>query len=292
MMDDMLVDDTALGAMKPRWHARMVVVDLDGTLLRSAATFEERDVSERTVRTLRRAHEAGARLVVATARPVSTAWDLVNRMPVDACVYLNGALVDCAPGHSSYDALIGGKTDDMVLRFGFSSQRACEVCAMLLRELPSLRVGIVMNDVRYANFDVSVLWKTQTWRYTDFTDVPHGVADKIIVLPEPDDVARLEQLIPDDFRVGVSEGVMWMLMSPDACKEHAVRVVGERCGVALSDMVAFGDDLIDMAMMREVGWGVAVANANEQVLAMADEVCASNDEDGVAQWLERHYRLS
>ena len=35
-----------------------------------------------------------------------------------------------------------------------------------------MEVGIVMDDVRYTNFDVTKYWKTQTWRYTDFDDVP------------------------------------------------------------------------------------------------------------------------
>ena len=33
-----------------------------------------------------------------------------------------------------------------------------------------------MDDVRYTNFDVTKYWKTQTWRYTDFDDVPDGTA--------------------------------------------------------------------------------------------------------------------
>ena len=38
--------------------------------------------------------------------------------------------------------------------------------------------------------------------------------------------------------------------------------------------------------MSESGRGVAVANANPKVLSVADEICPSNNEDGVAQWIE------
>lgn len=54
----------------------------------------------------------------------------------------------------------------------------------------------------------------------------------------------------------------------------------------LEQTAAFGDDLIDINMMSESGRGVAVANANPKVLSIADEICPSNNEDGVAQWIE------
>lgn len=268
----------------------LIVADLDGTLLHDAPTFEERFISQRTVDTIGRMHEAGYRFAIATARPVSTGYTYAERLPVDAYVYLNGALIDFEPGASDYDLLTSGATptDGHLLRIGFPSSRACEVCRFLLDELPGLKVGIVMDDVRYTNFDVSVYWKTQTWRMTDFTDVPEGVADKIIVFPSPEQWGTLGRLVPQDFEVSISEGSMWMLMNPLANKRQALRTLCERMDVPLSSTVSFGDDLIDIDMLEASGKGVAVANANPKVLDIADEICPSNDEDGVAQWIERH----
>ena len=78
-----------------------------------------------------------------------------------------------------------------------------------------------MDDVRYTNFDVSVYWKTQTWQFTDFTDVPDGIADKIIIFPKSEQWAHLKTLVPPDFDVAISEGSMWMLMNPLANKRQA-----------------------------------------------------------------------
>ena len=162
---------------------RMVVADLDGTLLHDGETFEQRFLSHRSIDAVNRLHDAGVRFAVSTARPVSTAKVIIDRLPVDACVYLNGALIDFEPAHSSYDQLTGKNPvgDADLLKVGFSSERACAVCLMLLEEFPNMQVGIVMNDVRYTNFDVSMYWKTQTWQYTNFRDVPEGTADKIIL---------------------------------------------------------------------------------------------------------------
>lgn len=269
---------------------RLIVADLDGTLLHDGATFEERFITQRSIDTVRRMHDAGYRFAIATARPVSTGLAFADKLPADAVIYLNGALIDFRPAESDYALLTGERpaAGGHLLKIGFSSSRACEVCRFLLDEMPGLKLGIVMDDVRYTNFDVSVYWKTQTWRYTDFTDVPEGVADKLIIFPEPGQWDRLRALVPPDFDVHVSEGSMWMLMSPQANKEHAMRILCDRMDVPLTATAAFGDDLIDIAMMEESGLGVAVANANPKVLGIADEVCPANNDDGVAQWIESH----
>lgn len=186
---------------------RLIVTDLDGTLLHDAPTFEERFITQRSIDTVKRMHDAGYRFAVATARPVSTGFEYAGKLPVDAYIYLNGALIDFAPERSDYDLLTSGRlpSDGHLLKVGFSSARACEVCRYLLDEIPGLSLGIVMDDVRYTNFDVSVYWKTQTWQFTDFTDVPDGIADKIIIFPKSEQWAHLKTLVPPDFDVAISE---------------------------------------------------------------------------------------
>lgn len=268
---------------------RMIVADLDGTLLHDADTFEGRYITRRSIDAIERMHDLGYRFAIATARPVSTGYEFVRRLPVDACIYLNGALIDFDPSASDYDMLTGGATpeDGHLFRIGFSSERAADVCRFLLEEIPGLKVGIVMNDVRYVNWDISEMWKTQTFVLTDFTDVPHGVADKIIAVPEPGQWDALRRLVPPDFTMNVSENTLAMLMNPLANKEHALDELCARMEVPLGATVSFGDDVIDIAMLERSGRGVAVANANPRVLAVADDVCPSNNEDGVAQWIER-----
>lgn len=273
---------------------RMIVADLDGTLLHDGDTFERRFITERTIRTIIRMHDdLGVKFAIATARPVSTAMRFVSRLPVDACVYLNGALVDFDPARSNERMLTSGQmpNDGHLMKIGFPSRRACEVCRTILDVLPDVRIGIVMNDVRYTNFDVRTMWKTQSFRYTDFTDVPDGIADKIIILPQAEQWDVLRPLIPSDFTVSISEGVMWMLMNPSANKEHALNMLAERMHIPMDSIASFGDDLIDVRMLELSGRGVAVANANPRVLAIADEICPANNEDGVAQWIERNFNL-
>ncbi|RSX56023.1 haloacid dehalogenase [Bifidobacterium dolichotidis] len=269
---------------------QMVVADLDGTLLHDAATFEQRDLSLMSELVINELHRQHIPFAIATARPVSTAMRFVERLQPDACVYLNGALIDFDPAHSTTD-MLNQQADalpDTAKLIGFPSDEAAKLCLQMLDVFPDLEIGIVMNDVRYTSFDLTKYWTDQDWQYTDFTDIPQGTAAKIIIFPKPDQWEPLQAMIPDDMDVHISEGILLMITHRDASKEHALKLVANHFSLKESRMVTFGDDLIDINMMRDSGRGIAVANAVPQVLRIADEICAPNNEDGVAQWIHGH----
>jgi hydroxymethylpyrimidine pyrophosphatase-like HAD family hydrolase len=58
-------------------------------------------------------------------------------------------------------------------------------------------------------------------------------------------------------------------------------------GVERHDVIAFGDGLNDHEMLKWAGRGVAMGNADAATKAVADEITASNDDDGVALVVER-----
>lgn len=58
------------------------------------------------------------------------------------------------------------------------------------------------------------------------------------------------------------------------------------CGFGTDSIIAFGDDFADMGMLKLCGLGVAMGNAIEEVKNSADLVIGSNDEDGIAAYLE------
>ncbi|RFT40201.1 HAD family hydrolase, partial [Gardnerella vaginalis] len=161
----------------------LVVADLDGTMLHDANAFESRYLSQETVSASKRLSECGIQLAIITARPVGSAFDFIHDLNAQVCAYLNGALIDFDCAHSTIGELTSQRSLDTLTRFGFDSQHACSVCLRLLNEIPTLRIGIVMNDVRYTNFDVRMLWNEQDFIITDFSNVPSGIADKIIIVP-------------------------------------------------------------------------------------------------------------
>ena len=89
--------------------------------------------------------------------------------------------------------------------------------------------------------------------------------------------------------VSISLSGPWVVeISPAGVnKASALAELCEELGIDAGDVIAFGDHLNDLPMLAWAGRAVAVANAHPDVVEIADELTATNDEDGVALVLER-----
>ena len=78
------------------------------------------------------------------------------------------------------------------------------------------------------------------------------------------------------------------IMHKEATKGKAVAALAQHYGIKQSETVAFGDDLNDKDLLSWAGVGVAMGNAADEIMAVADEVCLSNEDDGIAVWIEEN----
>ena len=82
--------------------------------------------------------------------------------------------------------------------------------------------------------------------------------------------------------------IPWYKFSPGrATKENAIEYLVKNLEIPLTEIVAFGDDFNDIGMLKLCGQGIAMGNAIPQVKEIADDITLSNNEDGVAKYLER-----
>ena len=91
---------------------------------------------------------------------------------------------------------------------------------------------------------------------------------------------------PDELYCTISVDGLAMIMHKDATKSKAAASLVQFWDIASSEILAFGDDLNDIDMLSYAGIGVAMGNALDEVKAAANYICLSNDEDGVAHWIE------
>lgn len=70
-------------------------------------------------------------------------------------------------------------------------------------------------------------------------------------------------------------------------KARAIQTVCERLKIEMNEVMAIGDSLNDLKMIERVGLGIAVKNAQRKIIAAADYVTESNNEDGVAKAIEK-----
>lgn len=248
---------------------KMIVTDLDGTLLR-----QDKTVSEYTASVFRRCADIGVRIVFATARPIRAVKMLELGIRCDACVCHNGAVVTVG---------------ERIFRETGIGHAAAKALLNAAGRLSGMRIAVEINDALYANFDASTIWPGILYTATDFGDLPELPVDKIIfVTASRDEISRIERLLGDSLYWEISENTILMVMSKGARKRNAVQALAAQYGLSFHEIAAFGDDHNDVEMLQACGAGVAVANAIDEVKAVAGFICPCNDEDGVATWIEEN----
>lgn len=261
------------------WAPRLVATDLDGTLLRSDGT-----VSPTTRAIIARVETAGVPFVLATGRPprwMSQVVEQTGHRGVALCA--NGALV--------YDL----HTERVAEARLISPEDALQVVHALRRAVPGVAFAVESPQARFGHEPEY----RPRWDMDDKDVLPaeqliaRGIA-KLLVRHEEMTGAELHQAA--SAALGALVETTWS--SDDGLlevgvggvtKATALAAVATEVGVAPEDVVAFGDMPNDIAMLTWAGLGVAVANAHPDVVAVADEVTASNDDDGVAAVLSRWF---
>jgi Cof subfamily protein (haloacid dehalogenase superfamily) len=137
--------------------------------------------------------------------------------------------------------------------------------------------------------------------YASFQKLPvHEVGDllawldepptKLVAVGEPRRLDGLEERMKAHFgtRAYISKSLPYFLefASPEVTKASGMAFVAEHLGFSPERTVAFGDGENDVELLEWAGYAVAVANAHERVLDVADFVCPPVDDEGVAQVLE------
>lgn len=272
-------------AGKPATLPRLVATDLDGTLVRTDDT-----VSRYTMDVLARVREAGITLVGITGR---------GPRLIQLCTeHVTGAhYLVFAQGGYVVDMDHGGPPR-VVTQVRMEGAALAEALRLIEAETGPLQVVAEAQDTPGAPLwtDSVVDWPfpapmqvrsrremVGTLLLKAFIRAPGLTSDELLA------VAR--QVVPPTLCAATHAGLAFVeLCPPGVSKAFGLTVVADRLGIDPSEVLVFGDMPNDVPMFTWAGYGVAVANAHHEVMAVADEVTGSNDEDGVARYLDQLLR--
>lgn len=257
---------------------RLVATDLDGTIIRSDGT-----ISPRTIATLRRIEAAGVPVVLITGRPPRT-------MGYVAAAFGYQGVAICSNGALIYDM----HTEAVLAEHPIAPPELAEAARRLRAAIPGIGLavesatGLTADGIYQAgNWDSDVTLK----RLPDaelfgrpaaklLGRHPHLANDELLALAAP--------AVAGVVTVSHSNGPRLLEASAiGVSKASALADVARREGIAAADVVAFGDMPNDLTMLAWAGRSYAPANAHPQVLAACSHIIPGNDEDGVAQTLDR-----
>ncbi|HEX7057798.1 MAG TPA: Cof-type HAD-IIB family hydrolase [Bacilli bacterium] len=235
----------------PRY--KIIALDMDGTLLDA-----RQQISPANRQAIREATKAGVAVVIATGRGIQTAQPYIDDLQLQTpIVTVNGGEIWRSPGR-------------LHRRF-------------LLRheEIARLRQIAVEFASWYWGYAVSGLFNKDRWAerieaeewlkfgfYTEDAEVREHILSRVRA------IGNLEITNSDPNNLEINPA--------GVNKAAGMQTVCRLLGAAMQDVVACGDSLNDIALIRHAGLGVAMGNAQPSVLDVADFVTLTNDRDGVA----------
>ena len=268
---------------------RMIATDLDGTLLTS-----EKELTARTRAALEAAAAAGIEIVPATGRILCGLPGPVRELPfLRYAVTVNGAAVcDVRSGETLYEATIDTDTALAVLEYfdtlpviydayidgqGYMPAAMYESAAEFVRNPHSLKL---VYDLRRPVPDLKAFIAGGRRRAQKIQLFSKETGFRDIVIPQ------MRRRFPS-LAVSSSMSANIEVNSGEAGKDRGLLELAARLGIRPSEILAFGDEINDIPMLRAAGCGVAMGNGCDEAKAAADAVAPGNDSDGVAWVIDR-----
>lgn len=258
---------------------RTLFIDVDGTLLDSAHRLRPR-----TVRALRAANEQGHVIVIASGRCVDGIRSIVHELGFPVFLSsLNGAyVVDDAMGVIS------------------SSPFPKEDASLAARLIAEHGLGhLYFCDGEWgsgnaADYELeAAVVKVEGLRLPLEEVIATRPVHKILAVGEQngDDLksflVQARGLLPG-YMIMPSSSIYIEMNTPGTSKGRAIDEVCNYLGMSTGSSIAFGDWDNDISMFDAAGWAVCMSNGSACAKAHADEIALSNDDDGLAIWVETH----
>jgi len=258
---------------------RLIATDLDGTLLSPSG-----ELTARTVAALRAVAAVGVTVVFASGRPPFIATREIEAAGhgVHYGVMANGTVICSLPdGHTlhsvSFDAPVAIaavtalRAHDPAIGVALATDRGFTAEAGFRERMPIDPGGDSVSDALVGHDGATVAIKLLAFHPTRnahdlIAQLPAVLGPDLVVAHMGADAVEIAPAGADKGR-----GLQWLL---------------HHLGIDGADVLVFGDEINDLPMFAVAGRRVAVANAHPSVRDAADEVTASNADDGVAQYLE------
>jgi hypothetical protein len=267
---------------------KMIALDLDGTL-----NNDDKVITPRTRDALMAVQEQGVIVALVSGRQAPGLQREADALHLEdyhglRISYNGGRIQDATTGQILFDCAIDNETAVSFLRH----LEAWPELSPIVDDgkyiyTTDARRHKVMDECRNNNMQVRLVDNIAD--AVDFAPVK-------ILTAAPNDI-----LVPHlaDIRRGFEDKLSFVQSAPwfyeatmkGVSKSSALGQACARLGIEQSEVMAFGDAQNDMSMLDFAGYGVAMGNACDELKAMADEITATNNEDGIAITLARHFDI-
>ena len=251
---------------------KLLAIDLDDTTINS-----ERKITQTVKQAIKKAQQAGVKVMVATGRGYRGTMAILDELELTGptICFAGAEIVDHPTGHTVHTDLMSKelvqKTIDFAKRHGVYIQVFQGKDYYF--EHPTKYSNRYSEALRFEGIK------------TDFSDMTLDRVSKTLIIDD-DRVQQLykaaQQELGNICEISISRTSFLEFSGFGVTKGKALAYLAAQMQIPREQIIAVGDNIIDLAMMQYAGMGVAVKNASPEILAAADYICPSNDQDGVA----------
>ena len=260
---------------------KLIAVDVDGTLLNSKA-----ELSARSEAVIRKAMAQGVQVVLATGKTRNSTLRFIEKLSLDTPgIYLQGLAICEGDGTIRWQQTLNPSLARQVITF--AEDRGFTVIAYAgMRILVKTLTDQIKDSLgKYHEPAPEAVGSLQNV----LNDTP---INKLMIVGEPRAIKSLRWNL--NLQVGTAGRVlqaglsdMVEVLPPNCSKGAALRMLLRDLHMSPDHVLAIGDAENDIEMIQLAGIGVAMGHAAQQVKDAADSVVASNDEEGLAEAIER-----
>lgn len=263
---------------------RLLVLDLDGTL-----TNSKKEITSRTLNLLLEVQKRGVRVVLASGRPTYGVAPIADKLCLAEyggyiVAYNGGEIVNWQTKETLYEDTI----DPVFIPYLYWCAKKNDFAIVtyhqefVLTERPNDEYVLkeaLLNVMKIK--PVSHFLSSITFPVT-----------KCMIVGNPSRLVVLEKEMFDQLKgrmeVYRSEPYFLELVPKGIDKAASLEILVSDMGLSTDEVIACGDGFNDISMIKLAGMGVAMANAQPEVKEHADFITLSNDEDGIAQVVEKY----
>lgn len=271
---------------------KLLALDIDGTLLTPHG-----EITPRNSAALDRARQAGVQIVLVTGRRFNSARELAQRLNMGApLIAHNGALTKDV---ETLETLDYHPLDVGIARAIIGFGRECDA-DMICCDDPDGLGKMVIEGVSEENKSLhryldkyrdSVNVVSDLLEYVDHSPIQimfSGRCDPMDDYAERLNAAMGGRIQLFKTRYRSADLTILDALSATASKGASLATIAKKHGIAREEIMAVGDNHNDLTMLRYAGLGVVMANAEDELKRIGFELTSSNEEDGVAEAIEKH----
>lgn len=261
---------------------KMIVLDIDGTLFNT-----KHEITPITKAALTEAQKRGYIVVLSSGRPSIGMYKVAGELELGK--------------YGSYiSAFNGGEiqkmsSNEVVFNNPLSVEDQHELFDMAHKYGTNImtfdkNLIVTQDDDEYIHYEAASNGMNLD-QVEDFKKIVNFSSVKCLITAPPEKIAevfpKMVAEYGDCYNIATSAPFFIECTKKGVDKGNGLRHLGEILGIQLEEMIACGDGLNDLSMLKIVGLSVAMGNASDRVKEVCDYVTSSNDEDGIAHVVEK-----